>query len=143
MTVQELAKEALRYFIRKRREDGSEYVAVTKDRPEWVHQMVYAAHNDGEILPDDWRYEFVLESLYAIEDSDPDELDELELEADASNSALLEWLNSSMRRVSYVDEAIEELGWTGHVMDAIEHGQYIEKNEVLRIVLEFLREIAD
>src|SRR5690606_30515781 len=140
MTVQELAREALRYFIRKRREDGSEYVAVTKDRPEWVHQMVYAAHNDGEILPDDWRYEFVLESLYAIEDSDPDELDELELEADSSP---LEWFISSMRRVAYVDEAIEELGWTGHVMDAIEHGQYIEKNEVLRIVLEALREIAD
>lgn len=140
MTVQELAKEALRYFVRKRREDGSEYVAVTKDRPEWVHQMVYAAHNDGEILPDDWRYEFVLESLYAIEDSDPDELDELELEAD---SAPMEWFSSSMRRVAYVDEAIEVFGWTGHVMDAIGDGQYIEKNEVLRIVLEFLRERAE
>lgn len=140
MTVQELAREALRYFIRKRREDGSEYVAVMDYRPEWVLQMVYAAHNDGEILPDDWRYEFVLESLYAIADSDPDELDELELEAD---SAPMEWFSSSMRRVAYVDEAIEELGRPGHVMDAIEHGQYIEKNEVLRIVLEFLREIAD
>jgi hypothetical protein len=141
------AREALGYFERRTRDDGTAYLALADDRPEWVHDLVYAGHGQGALLPDDWRYEAVQGALSAIADADEsDDLDDVghefaDANVDVYTSARLTWLGSNLNRAGYCDEAAEELG--GSDLDTVERiglGQYQESREVYGLVLDFLRE---
>lgn len=131
-----LAGEALSYFEHRNRHDGTKYWAVEEDAPEWVHELTFVAHNEGEILPEDFRYLFIVEALEAISEN-PEEPDIL-WEPDAYTSELLKWLEAcSSYRMGLVDEAVSELGWNG-LFNALQAGQLKEKQEVLAIVWAFL-----
>lgn len=127
-----LAGEALSYFEYRRRHDGTKYWTLEEGAPEWVRKLTFAAHNEGEILPDDARYLFVVESLEAIAEN-PEEPESL-LEPEAYTSQLLKWLDAyPSYRMGLVDEAVSEFGWDG-LFKALQAGQLKEKEEVLRIV---------
>ena len=81
--VSKKAKEALAYFEKAKRTNGVEFWKVKDGTPQWVTDLCFSAHSEGAMLPDDWRYVFIVEALVALED-------ETELEADISrrNSAL-------------------------------------------------------
>jgi len=142
-TLQELAKEALSYYKQRIiQRDGKEVWIWTHtgDAPEWVRKMTMEAH-DG-MLPDDWKYRFVVEALEAIAYSVEGYEDEAitELEADAYNNELLDWVSSSPIRMKYVDEAVEKIDeWPGSLAYALGMGQVEEKQQVGWIVLECLR----
>ena len=114
MTRQETATEALKYFETKTRDDGSQYVSYDYETtPQWIKDMVYSAHEDGEYLPDDYRYSWIQEALSdfadANEDSDEDNIYEfVDSAVDCYTSGLTAWLNSDNRRVYYLTQAIEE-----------------------------------
>jgi len=141
MDVQDLANEAASYFEKATREDGSEYWRVQNDAPEWVRSLVYAAHDNGELLPDDHRYRFTIEALWNIvgdgKDAEPPE-------ADIYTSDLLTWIASNLNRQAYADEIIQEYGSLIQNFNALlTLAQQLEKDEVFDIVLDFLREKAD
>lgn len=143
MTVRELAKEALQYFKLKTVTRDSREVTIwahTDDAPEWVKEMTREAH--GDMLPDDWKFRFVVEALEAIANSEDGYEDEVitELEADVYNHELLDWVSSSLIRMRYVDEAVEKTEWPGSLAYALAMGQLDEKQEVCWIVLECLRD---
>ena len=81
--ISKKAKEALAYFEKANRTNGVEFWKVKDGAPQWVTDLCFSAHSEGAMLPDDWRYVFIVEALVALED-------ETELEADISrrNSAL-------------------------------------------------------
>ena len=112
----------------------------TEDR---CRALAFAAHNDGDIMPDDWRYQFMWEVLSAIEDAS--DLDEIEIEADIYTAELTDWLGSRNDRSGYCDEAQREgiLSESASMSDRMSIGQYMEKREVLEAVLAHLREEAE
>lgn len=139
MTIQELAQEWLDWFVWDK---DREIYYLKENAPSELLEVVRMAH--GDMLPDNYKYEFIVEALEAIADYDGDEddIEELadELEADCYDSDLLDWLNSHSIRIWYVDKAVEEMGHGGGIMEDIAMGQVEEKREVFFTVLEDLRE---
>jgi len=131
-----LAGEALAYFEHRERHDGTKYWAVEDGAPEWVRELAFAAHDDGEMLPEDFRYLFIVEALEAIAEN-PDEPESL-LEPVAYTSQLISWLEAyPSYRINLVDKAVSEFGWNG-LFEALQAGYLLEKEEVLALVREFL-----
>jgi len=127
--IQELAREALSWF-----EHRTWYWTIKNGAPEWVQELAWAAHAEGEILPDDSRYCFIVEALEALAE-DPEEHT---LEPDIDARKLLNWLDDYPDyRIGLVDEAVSGLGWSG-LLKALQAGQLKEKEEVLGIVKHFL-----
>lgn len=131
-----LAGEALCYFEHRKRRDGTKYWAVEDGAPEWVRKLAFAAHDEGETLPEDFRYLFIVEALEAIAEN-PEEPERV-LEPDVYISELLNWLNAyPSYRINIVDAAVSEFGWDG-LFEALQAGQLREKEEVLGLVRAFL-----
>ena len=135
--LRSLAGDALSYFeYRRRPDDGSGYWALEESAPAWLRELVWAAHNNGGMLPDDARYLYVVEALEALADN-PEEPESM-LEPEPYTSNLLQWLAASPSyRMGLVDEAVQESGWDG-LFAALQAGQRKEKEEVLYRVRAFL-----
>jgi len=69
-TVQELAAEASTYLVTDQRPNGDDYIRCTDDTPEWVHALIYAAHENGKVGPNDYSYRFTRDALDVIADAD-------------------------------------------------------------------------
>jgi hypothetical protein len=136
MTIQEKASKAYDHFKQDTRNDGKKF--WKHDGPQWVTDLCHTAH--GEMLPDDFRYKFIVEALSALADSD--DPDEIELKADIYTSDLTGWLHSRNDRVCYLSEALEEFGRDlGDGFKLLAYAQYLEKREVLDAVKSFLNEL--
>lgn len=135
--IRQLAGEALSWFeYRKRHDNETGYWALEEGAPEWVKRLVWAAHDKGEILAEDFRYYFIVEALEAITEN-PEEPETI-LAPDIYTSELLTWLNAyPSYRINLVDAAVSDLGWNG-LFEALQAGQLREKEEVLQLVREFL-----
>lgn len=144
-TIQTLAAEALSYFEYTGSNPGNgirENIYVKKDdTPEWVSDLVYEAH--GSLFPDDYVYQYVVESLEALAENDDEDEARETIEADIYTGKLLEWLASHLSRQGYVDEAVEEFGYPGSIVRAIQLGQYAEREEVFESVLSNLEQRLD
>ena len=138
MDIQKLAEHAGNFFERKQR--GEDEIYTLKNRhPTWLYDMVFAVHDKGHWLPDDYKYQFIVEALdHLSEGMNPEEP---ELEADVYTTDLMDWLASHRERLGIVDEAVNELGWNkeGGIETAISLGQWREKEDVFRRVVEALQ----
>lgn len=134
---------------------GMPYVRLHEGSPEWVHDLVRAAHgteSDGspEFLPDDYRYRWAGDACSTIaEAGESEDMGDLEHEfaeacVDDYTSDRCAWLGSHTYRPEYCDEAASELGVEGRggVLDLIALGQAWEAREVFGLVLAFLTEHA-
>lgn len=131
--MQDKAREALQYFTQKTRDNGETFITRTVGAPGWVSDMIYAAHDNGDMLPDDWRYQFINDALLVIEeDGDPDEI-----ESDIYTADLFEWLGSHSYRQGYCDDAMGGLDFK-HLGDVVAYAQRQEKIEVYYQVYNFL-----
>lgn len=144
LTVQELASKIEDFFTKIQRNNGEEIWTLKDEAPGWItDRIVRPAH--GDMMPDDWKYEFIYQSLSAIANASDDDLDSPELGPDVYNHELLKWLSSHLERIGYVDEAVSEYG--GHsdqgIIGDISFGQMREKDEVYFSVLNSLRRISE
>lgn len=138
-TLQGLAEEARAFFVRDTRDDGSHYWHAKNDRPAWVQELCYAAHGHGDMLPDDWRYQFIVDALDALsENEDADDARD-SLEASIYTHELTEWLGSHGYRPGYCDEALKEYGMDfKDTFSLMQLGQLTEMWEVFDQVRGFL-----
>ncbi len=136
MTLSKLAEETRKHFkLDKHKADGHDYWKAKDGAPKWIKDLCQKAHDTGGghlMLPDDFRYEFIVNALDALSEHE-DENDALDsLEPDIYNSELHKWLSSHLERAGYVDEAVKEMG--GHSDNGIDGdialGQLHEKREV-------------
>jgi hypothetical protein len=131
---------------RATRDDGTVHRRFKDGRPEWLQDLAYAAHDNGDIWPDDWRYEFIEEALDALADADPDADPEevlYEIEPDIYTSDLTRWLDSSNSRVFYLTEVLEEFGGDLDGFQLLSMAQAQEKQETASQVLAFIMERAE
>ena len=139
--VNELAKEALEWFTTDTRDNGEEFVKTKEGRPDWLENLIFTAH--GDMMPDDYRYKFILDALEIIANSDQEaELDYPEIEADIYTRDLTAWLHSRNDRICYLTEALEEY----EIKDgfwALQEAQLREREEVYFSVLNSLRELRE
>ena len=133
MTIQELAKQYSVQFTRAKRDNGDEFVKVKDDAPdkEALRSLCMAGHDEGGLLPDDWRYEFIEAAIDALSEvEDADEARE-HIEADIYTSDLTRWLHSAAYRVGYITDALEQGGGGDRGGFLLLHGaQFCEKQEV-------------
>jgi hypothetical protein len=92
----------------------------------------------GDVARGAWRYEFIVEVLDHLEETE--DAEDIRLEADIYTSELMRWLGSRADRHGYVDEAIGEYGLDAKdgILALIQIGQIQEKQEVLASVQSFL-----
>lgn len=137
-TLQTIANEARSHFYQIKR--GEQSIWTRKDdAPQWVQDMVFAAHEAGDMWPDDWRYAFIVESLDALADHDDADSARDSIEADIYTSDLTSWLNSRADRTSYVDDAREEFGESDNgIVGMLQMGQLAERWEVFDSIVSFL-----
>lgn len=134
-TISEMAKVANGFLIRT----DKDVVILKDDRPDWVQELCHSAH--GDMLPDDWRYEFIQDALNALEEDEDNEPDVDNLYP--YNADRLDWLSSNLNRAGYCDEAMEEIGgeFSG-IFDTIAIGMQAELREVFALVRDALDEQA-
>jgi hypothetical protein len=138
-TIHSLAQEYLAYFEQKER-DGRKFWVTKDERPEELRDLIHEAH--GDMMPEDWKYEFVVDALDAI----AEERDEDSIEADVYNRDLLNWLSSHLDRPGYCNQYAAEYGINPEkfdIINVISGGQYLEKLEVYHSVVKSLEEIIE
>lgn len=136
MEISELAAYAREFFEQKTRDDDQRFWTLKRRHPTWVEDLVHEAH--GDMMPEDYKYAFVLDTLDALEEGrDPEEP---ELEPDIYTHDLNRWLASNLTRAGYVDEAVEDYGHSDQgITGDIGLGQLREKEEVWGIVIQELQ----
>lgn len=143
MEIKELAEHARTFFKAFHRPDEEAdaplHYTMKDPHPIWIEEMTKAVHDDSQWLPDDYKYEYIVNTLDSLsEGNDPDEP---YIEADPYNSQLLDWLASHGERAGLVDEAVEQMGHSEHgIIGDIGSGQYYEKQQVWDRVLQALRD---
>jgi hypothetical protein len=143
MSIQTLARTAINNMVQKTRDDGSKFFCFKDDAPDWMTDLSRAAHDGGNVSPNDWHYQFIFEALDALANQDDVDDARLSIEADIYISDLTDWLGSQNSRYSYVDQAIEEMGKGDSVIQDLQNGQLLEKLEVFEAIAGFLNEMAD
>lgn len=140
--LKDIAKFIQKRLTTKRRDSGESYVSATDDTPQWIVNLFHEAH--GDMLPDDYKYEYIQDSIEWI--ADGNDLESPDIEADVYTEDLIKWLGSHIgTRPNYVDEAVAQFG--GHsdqgIVGDIMMGQAMEKDEVYHIVLQGLQKIQE
>jgi hypothetical protein len=139
-TLQQAAAHFYGFFEKRNRNTGDTYWCVRDNAPEYVKELCFEAH--GDMMPDDFRYAFIVEALSAL--SDTDEPDDINIEADPYTHDLLRWLGSNLQRAEYCNAAAEDFGLeTRDIIEWIRLGQLREKREVLGCIESFLETWLD
>ena len=116
-------------------------------------ELVRQAHIDpdgDQMLPDDWRYEYIVDALHLIIETAAYNGDvyedawidvQHEIEGDVYNSNLMAWASSHAYRVAYADQQVVDLGIAGEdgIYSRLMHGNAYEKQFVFQSVLEFIQ----
>jgi hypothetical protein len=137
------AQEALAHFQTCHRFDGAESYRLHAGAPQWVAELVYAAHRNGEIMPDDWRYRFTREALRAVSGDERQAAgdgacDERGDEA-VSQLMLVAWLGSNVMRLEYCDEVLHDAVTRADMATVLAEGYRHEQDEVRGVVRDALR----
>ena len=131
-TVQELARLVRCTFSLETRENGTEYWTHNRCAPDWINELCHTAH--GDMLPDDYRYKFIVQALNALEEAE--DLDEAghHWEFEPYLARLADWLGSHNHRFSYCDDWAEEMGKPEDTYHLLAGGHLQERLEVLALV---------
>lgn len=145
MNFQEKAEYFLNKYEQRTRESGEKYYCAKDLSDTEARDLSFACHENGNMFPDDHRYEFMIEALEIFSECDGENEAEdriYEIEADIYTSDLTEWLNSNNSRVYYLTEVLEETG-TQDGFTLLSMAQQKEKEEAARCVLNFLCEYEE
>jgi hypothetical protein len=128
-TIANLAEQMINCFERRIRGDATEFWALKEGAPDWMQNLCREAH--AGMLPDHWRYEFIVEALTCLGAGDTDGET---LQADIFTYLLTDWLDSRTDRYAFCDQCVEDgYGFT-NTMTLLANGQITEKKEVFELV---------
>lgn len=114
---------------------------------EFINDLMYAVHGEGEYFPDDYLYAFTYDFLAFLSDEYPesDYVKEGATEwardsVDLYTSDLTSWLGSKGYRSQYMDQVLQDFAPT-ETHDALMTAQMLERKYVAFTVLNHLREV--
>lgn len=139
-TIQEKAQYYLDLLVEGKRQDGATYLYF--EDHDKTQPLSYAVHNQGEYLPDDYKYTFLQQALEIIANSAEDDLDCPQLEPDIYTHDLTKWLHSNPQRYYYTDQYIQDFGppeGDNPTITLLQGGQVLEMEEVFHLTLNFLQ----
>lgn len=153
-TIQERAQWHLANFERGDRDseasDGK--IWQVKDRLDHVETvaLALAAHTDPDgdlMLPDDWRYEYIVDALNLITESTElpeygeDDWNDIAygIEGEIYNDKLSAWLASHLYRAAYTDEACDGIDGGHDTFTRLTLGNAYEQRFVFESVLAFIQ----
>lgn len=144
VTIQTLAAEMSQSFeTATRPTSGEEFRKLKDDAPAWMTTICRKAHDDGHMLPDDWRYVFIEQAVDALaEHEDSDEARD-SLEPDVYTHHLTAWLHSHNTRVHYLGEVMQEYGTFKDGFQLLATAQLQEMQETFHQVIAALQEELD
>jgi hypothetical protein len=141
-TLQSLAAEMSQAFEGALRSaTGETFRKLKDDAPSWMTTVCRKAHDDGNFLPDDWRYVFIERAVDALAAYDDVDDARSSLEPDIYTHELSEWLHSRNSRVHYLGEALTEYGTFHDGFQVLAAAQMIEMEEVFQQVANALTEM--
>lgn len=128
--------EISEFFVRKTRDDGTEFVSLRDDRPEWLHDAVHEAH--GDEFPDDWVYATCSRVAFDIDDGMDDAHEIADSQTDVYNVSRVAWLAGNWQRASWVDQAREEgiLIEGADLFEQLGIGQYMQIRHIAQTLLD-------
>jgi hypothetical protein len=143
-TIKELAGELSDALEWRVRGEDQNYVALKDGSPEWMTEVIRAAH--GDKMPDDTTYEFCKKCAEAIAEAEEGEEREaiMEIEADIYTHDLTGWLHARADHVYYLTEAIEQFGRDiGDGFKLLMYAQHLHIQEVGNELIAALTEQAE
>lgn len=97
-------------------------------------------HCHSDMLPDDFRYRMIhsiLQEMDDIEEYDDLCIDDL---IPIYTNELISWLDSSISRLSYCDQYLEEYGEISDTISLLSGGYMMELQEVYYLIVEWLND---
>ncbi len=137
MGIQERAAELSKYLVRQARREGEMIIVRADDAPDWVADVIYAVH--GNLFPDDWTYETIKDAADAIADDGEDAA----LEPDVYTRTLLDWFVTYPDAAGCCDQAREEYGHSGGIIEQISYGQSLAQSEIVAAVIGQLETLGE
>jgi hypothetical protein len=134
-TLKTLAESYRKYFTQSKRIEGKKFWRTIDGAPPELMLLVQTAHAD--MLPDDWRYRFIVEALDVIAEDGEDAT----AEPDIYTAKLTAWLASNVSRVGYCDEVEYSYKQQLPFFELLQLGQQLERQEVLDSVMASLQSI--
>jgi hypothetical protein len=137
--LKDRAKKMVKAIEQKTRDNGEKFYCLKDKAPKWMTGVCCAAHENGAILPDDYRYQFIVDALEIIaEGGTSDEAQEGfdNWESDIYTNSLTAWLHSRCDRVEYLTQAIGDGSKDG--CGALSYAQCLEFQETAQAVLSAL-----
>ena len=140
------------YFTTDHRTDGTAFVRLTDDAPEWLTDAVRDAH-DGE-SPDDWRYETLAAIAARIDEYEQygsDSMGSLDVAAfdiadgltDVYTHNLLLWVAGNLNRTFYVDELLEAESNAQSLCMLLMAAQCECIRQMVEVLITAVREVSD
>lgn len=147
-SIRELASQLYDAFETKTRDNGDTFVCLKNGSPEWMTDVCRAAHDDANMMPDDFRYALIKEAAGAIHDAgEGADLDDAASEfsdgVDVYTSSLCAWAASHSYRSGYCDDALTEYGKPESLSQLLQWGQAMERREVFASVAASLASLTD
>lgn len=143
-TIQTLAAEMSQAFeTAVRPTSGEKFRTLKDDAPAWMTIVCHMAHDNANILPDDWRYQFIVQAVDALADHEDSDEARNSLKPDIYTSELTGWLHSLCSRVHYLGKAFDECGTFPGSVKLLAAAQLQEKHETFQQVLHALQEVLD
>lgn len=123
----------------KYKEDIRNGIWVNNDKT--YQEFFHHAH--GDFMPDDHRYRMIhsiLQEMDDIEEYEDLNVDDL---IPIYTNDLIGWLDSSITRLSYCDQYLEEYGEISDTISLLSGGYMMELQEVYDLIVEWLDENTD
>jgi hypothetical protein len=137
-SIQSLAEEMSHAFEGATLPNGETFRKLKEGSPDWMIAVCRKAHDDAQLLPDDWRYAFIERAVDALAACEDSEEARTRLEPDIYTSELTDWLHSRNSRVDYLGEALAEYGSFREGFQLLAAAQMMEIEEVFQQVLDAL-----
>jgi hypothetical protein len=143
-------------FERKTRDNGESFYCLKDGAPDWMQDALHAAHDGGDMMPNDWSYSLAHDMAHHIAealeyDAAQDAFDIIAEGADslvpAYNGPRIYWLASHLSRLAFVEEALSDAGGAlpkdGGLMAAIGWGMNYELLMIGRALFDAIEGEAD
>jgi len=138
MTPQQLAKQYSDLFVSKKRNNGDKFLCLDDSVMDTDPLYILVRECHIGMSPNDWSYEKIHEILCAIEDTDGENMYDIDIEPDVYNSCLLDWVQSNSDRLALCEQVTLESDHINGFIELIMQAQATEIDLIKQIIFNHL-----